>query len=79
MTRTITRWAPAARRRKITKREAALHPLVNKSADLRATKMLFDMIKDVEQKVSVTSPVPEPRQRTRSCGLRPYGKIGFIL
>jgi hypothetical protein len=48
--------------RKITKREAVVHQLVNKSAtaDLRATKMLFDMIKDVEQKASVTSPVPEP-------------------
>jgi hypothetical protein len=38
-------------RRKITKREGVVHQLVNKSAtaDLRATKMLFDMIKDVEQ------------------------------
>ena len=51
-------------RRKITKREAVVHQLVNKSAtaDLRATKMLFDMIKDVEQKASATSPVPEPRR-----------------
>jgi hypothetical protein len=51
-------------RRKITKREAAVYQLVNKSAiaDLRATKMLFDMIKDVEQKASVTSPAPEPRR-----------------
>ena len=51
-------------RRQITKREAIVHQLVNKSAtaDLRATKMLFDMIKDVEQKVSVTLPVPEPRR-----------------
>jgi len=51
-------------RRKITKREAVVHQLVNKSAtaDLRATKMLFDMIKDVEQKASVTPPVPEPRR-----------------
>jgi hypothetical protein len=51
-------------RRKITKREAVVHQLVNKSAtaDLRATKMLFDMIKEVEQKASVTSPAPEPRQ-----------------
>src|ERR1700741_5588118 len=48
-------------RRKITKREAVVHQLVNKSAtaDLRATKMLFDMIKDVEQKATVTPPVPE--------------------
>jgi hypothetical protein len=51
-------------RRKITKREAVVHQLVNKSAtaDLRATKMLFDMIKEVEQKASVTSPAPEPRR-----------------
>jgi hypothetical protein len=51
-------------RRKITKREAIVHQLVNKSAtaDLRATKMLFDMIKDAEQKAGVTSPVPEPRR-----------------
>jgi hypothetical protein len=51
-------------RRKITKRDAVVHQLVNKSAtaDLRATKMLFDMIKEVEQKASVTPPVPEPRR-----------------
>ena len=51
-------------RRKINKREAVVHQLVNKSAtaDLRATKMLFDMIKDVEQKASVTPPVAEPRR-----------------
>jgi hypothetical protein len=51
-------------RRKITKREAVVHKLVNKSAtaDLRATKMLFDMIKDVEQKASIASPAPEPRR-----------------
>jgi hypothetical protein len=51
-------------RRKITKREAVVHQLVNKSAtaDLRATKMLFDMIKEVEQKASVTPPAPEPRR-----------------
>jgi cell fate (sporulation/competence/biofilm development) regulator YmcA (YheA/YmcA/DUF963 family) len=51
-------------RRKITKREAVVHQLVNKSAaaDLRATKMLFDMIKEVEQKASVTPPVPQLRR-----------------
>ena len=50
-------------RRKITKREAVVHQLINKSAtaDLRRTKMLFDMIKDVEQKASITSPAPELR------------------
>jgi hypothetical protein len=51
-------------RRKISKREAVVHQLVNNSAtaDLRATKMLFDMIKDVEQKASVASPAPKPRR-----------------
>ena len=48
-------------RRKITKREAVVSQLVNKSAgaDLRATKMLIDMLKDVEKKAGVTPP-PEP-------------------
>jgi len=51
-------------RRQITKREAVVHQLVNKSttADLRATKMLFDMIKDAEQKAGVATPPPEPRR-----------------
>jgi len=49
---------------KITKREAIAHQLVNKStsADLRATKILFDMVKDAEQKARVASPPPEPRR-----------------
>ena len=49
-------------RRQITKREAVVHQLVNKSttADLRATKMLFDMMKDAEQKAGVAVPPPEP-------------------
>ena len=40
-----------AGRRKITKREAVIGQLVNKSAsaDLRATKMLIDMLKDIEK------------------------------
>jgi hypothetical protein len=48
-------------RRKITKREAVIHQLVNKSAgaDLRATKMLIDMMKDTEKKAGATPP-PEP-------------------
>ena len=51
-------------RRQITKREAVVHQLVNKStsADLRATKMLFDMMKDAEQKAGVAAPAPEPRR-----------------
>jgi hypothetical protein len=54
------------KRRKITKREAVVHQLVNKSttADLRATKMLFNMMKDAEQMAAAASP-PEPP------GLRP--------
>jgi hypothetical protein len=40
------------RRRKITKREAIVTQMVDKSAsaDLRATKMLIDMMKDVEHR-----------------------------
>ena len=54
-------------RRKITKREAAAKQLVNKSAgaDLRATKMLIDTLKDVEKKASVTQP-PEPTPFTEA-------------
>jgi hypothetical protein len=53
-------------RRQITKREAVVHQLVNKSAsaDLRATKMMFDMVKDAEQKAGVTPPPPEPWRPT---------------
>jgi hypothetical protein len=50
------------RRRKITKREAVIDQLVNKStsADLRATKMLMDMMKDAERKAGMTPrPAPE--------------------
>jgi len=45
-------------RREITKREAIVHQLVNKSttADLRATKMLFDMMKEAEQKADAVAP-----------------------
>ena len=50
-------------RRQITKREAVVHQLVNKSttADLRATKMLFDMMKDAEQKARAAALPPKPR------------------
>ena len=50
-------------RRQITKREAVVHQLVNKSttADLRATKMLFDMMKDAEHKTGAAATPPEPR------------------
>jgi Family of unknown function (DUF5681) len=45
-------------RREITKREAVATQLVNKSAgaDLRATQMLIDTLKDVEKKAGVTPP-----------------------
>ena len=47
------------KRRKITKREAIVTQMVNKSAkaDLRAIKMLFDM-KEVEQKAGAAPPEP---------------------
>src|ERR1700730_14835664 len=52
------------RRRKITKREAIVTQMVSKSAsaDLRATKMLIDMMKDAEQKAGVPPPPAEPRR-----------------
>jgi hypothetical protein len=52
-------------RRKITKREAIIKQMVDKSAeaDLRATKMLFDMLKEVEEKAG-TAPPPEPANLT---------------
>ena len=48
------------RRRKITKREAIVTQMVNKSAkaDLRAIKMLFDMMKEVKQKAGAAPPEP---------------------
>src|SRR5271163_1397888 len=53
------------KRRKITKREAIVTQMVNKSAkaDLRATEMLFDMMKEVEQKAGTAAP-PEPAKLT---------------
>ena len=52
------------RRRKITKREAIVTTMVDKSAsaDLRATKMLIDMMKDVEGKAGNVAPQPDPRR-----------------
>ena len=49
-------------RREITKREAIATQLVNKStsADLRATKMLTDMLKDAEKKAGAPPPEPCP-------------------
>ena len=52
------------RRRRITLREAITRQLINQSAsaDLRATKMLLDMIKDAE-KQAAAAPPPEPSAR----------------
>ena len=46
--------------RRITKREAVVAQLVDKSAgaDLRATKTLLDMLKDIEKRAG-TAPAPE--------------------
>ncbi len=51
--------------RQITKREAVIAQLVDKStgADLRATKMLIDMLKDIEKRTG-TAPPPEAPQFT---------------
>jgi hypothetical protein len=45
-------------RRKITKREAIITQLVNRSAkaDLRAMKILLDIIQDIERRTEPTSP-----------------------
>src|SRR5438876_7779943 len=49
------------RRRQVTKREVVIAQLVNKSAtaDLRATKMLLDILKDIEKQAG-TAPMPQP-------------------
>ena len=54
-----------SRRRTIAKREAIVAQVVDKSAsaDLRATKMLIDMMKDVEHKAGeLPRRPPEPRR-----------------
>jgi hypothetical protein len=50
-------------RRQITKREAVIAQLVDKStgADLRATKMLIDMLKDIEKRAGVAPPPEAPQ------------------
>ena len=47
-----------------SKREAIIAQMVDKSAsaDLRATKMLIDMMKEVEHKAGVAALPPEPRR-----------------
>jgi len=51
--------------RQITKREAVIAQLVDKStgADLRATKMLIDMLKDIEKRAG-TAPPPKASSLT---------------
>ena len=53
------------RRRQVTKREAVIAQLVNKSAtvDLRATKMLLDILKDIEKEAG-TAPMPKAARFT---------------
>src|SRR5712691_11226726 len=48
--------------RRITKREAVVAQLVDKStgAELRATKMLIDMLKDIEKRAGVTAAPEAP-------------------
>jgi uncharacterized protein DUF5681 len=49
------------RRRKVTLREAITSQLINQSAsaDLRATKMLLDLIKDAERQTAAAAAAPE--------------------
>ena len=49
--------AEDGRRRKITKRQAIIKQLVNRSAkaDLRATKILIDIIQDIERRTEPAS------------------------
>jgi hypothetical protein len=51
--------------RRITKREAVIAQLVDKStgADLRATKMLLDILQDIEKRAGVTPPPERPALR----------------
>ena len=54
------------RRRRMTKREAIVAQMVDKStsADLRAIKMLIDMQKDAEAKTGTAPPEPAPEPTT---------------
>ena len=54
------------RRRKGTVREAVVSQLINKSAtaDLRATKMLLDIMRDAERQVGAVAPPDPPRRFT---------------
>jgi hypothetical protein len=54
------------RRRKATVREAVVSQLINKSvtADLRATKMLLDIMRDAEKQAGPALPPEAPRRFT---------------
>ena len=54
------------RRRKGTVREAVVSQLINKSAtaDLRATKMLLDIMRDAERQAGAAPPAEAPRRFT---------------
>ena len=63
------------RRRTITKREAIATQMVDKSAsaDLRATKLLFDMMKDIEHKAGDAAPPPGTAVRGPAAAADPAG------
>jgi hypothetical protein len=54
------------KRRQVTKREAVITQLVNKSAsaELRATKMLIDMLRDIERRAEPAATAKSPFART---------------
>ena len=54
------------RRREVTLREAIVGQLINKSAtaDLRATKMLLDIMRDAEKQAGAAPPAEAPRRFT---------------
>ena len=69
------------RRRKITKREAVITQLVNESAggNLQATRMLIDMMKEIEEKTSAEPPPsrtasPRPMRRWSEASPSGYGE-----
>jgi hypothetical protein len=67
------------KRRPVTNREAVIVQLVNKSAsaDLRATKMLIDILRDIEKKAdpSIARPRRADQDRMVVFGLRRSGPV----
>jgi hypothetical protein len=82
------------KRRQVTKREAVIAQLVNKSAsaELRATKMLIDMLRDIEKKAEPEATAKSPfgptdkevmqqlitRLRRNMCNGCPWPRDGVI-